>query len=157
MCSMVAKFWWKPNSRSRGMHWKNWKQLTRNKKEEGMNFKEFTIMNSALLSKQAWRAHYHPQALWVQELIDHQSGEWNSDCLRQHFPLNQIPTILQTPIARQHPQDSLIWPHTSSGDYTVKSGYFRLKEGSLDPLPKVSTSTPFSKALWMQIWNLKVP
>lgn len=42
--------------------------MTVRKKEGGMGFKDFAIMNSALLAKQVWRMMHHPEALWVQVL-----------------------------------------------------------------------------------------
>lgn len=65
ICSRIAKFWWRGNGRDRGMHWKAWDSLTVSKREGGMGFKDFNIMNSAHLAKQAWRAIKNPNALWV--------------------------------------------------------------------------------------------
>lgn len=53
ICSEIARFWWSSNGRSRGMHWKSWRSLTKNKNEGGMGFKDFNLMNSAHLAKQA--------------------------------------------------------------------------------------------------------
>lgn len=39
-----------------------------NKKDGDMRFKEFNLMNSAHLAKQAWRVIHHPDALWVRLL-----------------------------------------------------------------------------------------
>lgn len=68
ICSKVARFWWRGNGRDRGMHWKAWNNITINKKGGGLGFKEFHIMNSPHLAKQAWRAPKNPTALWVQVL-----------------------------------------------------------------------------------------
>lgn len=68
ICSKIARFWWRSNNRERGMHWKAWKSLTIRKREGGMGFKDFNIMNSAHLAKQAWRVIQNPTALWVQVL-----------------------------------------------------------------------------------------
>lgn len=53
LCSSVARFWWRSNGKSRGIHWKSWDSLTSNKLEGGMGFKDFSLMNTALLAKQA--------------------------------------------------------------------------------------------------------
>lgn len=50
------------------MHWKAWSKLTTNKKEGGMGFKDFNLMNSTHLAKQAWRAIHNPKSLWVRVL-----------------------------------------------------------------------------------------
>lgn len=52
----------------RGIHWKSWAFLTTNKSEGGMGFKDFEVMNSAMLAKQAWRVIHFPDALWVRIL-----------------------------------------------------------------------------------------
>lgn len=64
ICSEIARFWWRGNRRDRGIHWKAWNKITVSKKGGGLGFKEFHIMNSAHLAKQAWRAYKNPNALW---------------------------------------------------------------------------------------------
>lgn len=51
ICSSVARFWWRSKGKFRGIHWKSWDALTETKSEGGMGFKDFSIMNYALLSK----------------------------------------------------------------------------------------------------------
>lgn len=68
LCSQIATFWWSPYGRQRGIHWKRWEILTTMKKEGGMGFKEFELMNSALLAKQAWRMLQDPDSLWCSVL-----------------------------------------------------------------------------------------
>ncbi|KAF3957337.1 hypothetical protein CMV_017645 [Castanea mollissima] len=68
----------------------------------------------------------------------------------------EIELITSLPLARGSSDDKLIWPHVSSGIYSVKSGYnFLSKE-------KVSASldnfrAPQLQGLWKQIWTCKVP
>lgn len=45
-----------------------WDSLTSNKSDVGLGFKDFSLMNSALLAKQAWRIIQNPNALWVRVL-----------------------------------------------------------------------------------------
>lgn len=203
LCSQVASFWWRGNRRDRGMHWKAWSTMTTNKKEGGMGFKDFNIMNSAHLAKQAWRAINNPEALWVQvlkgiyhqdksfvharrrrndswtwasiihgketlmksarwllgkgenvkiaqdpwiasgvridnfmhpeiefvsSLIDQANACWNVPLLRRFFNPPLVDQILQTPFSWFGGDDKLWWPFTKTGEYSVKSGYWQIKQ-----------------------------
>ncbi|XP_057425948.1 uncharacterized protein LOC130719340 [Lotus japonicus] len=67
ICAKVANFWWR-TKHDKGIHWRKWDILTLNKKEGGMGFKDFEILNQALLAKQAWRMIQQPNSLWAQIL-----------------------------------------------------------------------------------------
>ncbi|KAJ1382432.1 hypothetical protein SESBI_44266 [Sesbania bispinosa] len=51
-----------------GVHWRAWHVLSRRKKEGGLGFRDFNIMNLAYLGKQTWRLQQQPNALWAQIL-----------------------------------------------------------------------------------------
>lgn len=68
ICSSIARFWWKSKDWYRRIHWKSWESLTSHKYEGGLGFKDFALMNSSLLAKQAWRVVKNPNALWVKVL-----------------------------------------------------------------------------------------
>ncbi|KAM2008173.1 hypothetical protein ACFX16_003097 [Malus domestica] len=51
----MAKFWWAGANKDREIHWINWKDLGRAKKERGMGFSNLKDFNLALLVKQWWR------------------------------------------------------------------------------------------------------
>ena len=64
--------------------------------------------------------------------------------------------IQKIPLSPVTVEDKLIWPHVSSGVYSVKSGYrFLVKEkgGSRASL-QTQTDSP---SVWRQIWRLSVP
>ena len=63
ICSRVAKFWWAKGDKDHGIYWKN--GFTCGKCKGGLGFKDFTLMNLALLAKQAWRIINNPNSLWV--------------------------------------------------------------------------------------------
>ncbi|XP_057427644.1 uncharacterized protein LOC130720950 [Lotus japonicus] len=68
ICSHIARFWWKRPGKDRGIHWKQWKDITKAKGRGGQGFKDFTHMNTAHLAKQAWRIMDDPNSLWAQVL-----------------------------------------------------------------------------------------
>ncbi|KAJ1412387.1 Reverse transcriptase domain [Sesbania bispinosa] len=66
--ALVARFWWRRPKKDRGIHWKSWKLISRTKSEGGLEFKDFTLLNTALLAMQAWRIITNPNAYWLQIL-----------------------------------------------------------------------------------------
>jgi len=66
--STIAKFWWRTSGKDKGIHWTNWKEIIKNKMDEGLKFRDMRIMNEALLAKQVWRAIRNPEVLWVRVL-----------------------------------------------------------------------------------------
>lgn len=198
ICASIARFWWRNNGKDRGIHWKSWKWLTRNKSEGGLGFKDFSDMNSTILAKQAWRIVNNPESLWVKilkalyfpneeflrakrkrnglwvwssllhgrdeilksarwtvgsgeniyivgdswlasgvkindqipislskvsEIMEVSTRSWNIRKIRECFPSSIAIQILQTPIAWIG-EDRLWWPHSKTGDLSVKSCYF---------------------------------
>lgn len=63
--SHIARFWWRRPGKERGTHWKVWNFISKAKGKGGLGFKDFSLMNTALLAKQAWRAYKNPSSLWV--------------------------------------------------------------------------------------------
>ena len=61
--------------------------------------------------------------LRVRELIKSGTNEWNSLLLQQLFCARDIALIESIPLCSSKVDDTLIWPFTPSGSYTVKSGY----------------------------------
>lgn len=61
--SLCARFWWGGNVDEKKIYWKDWKELTRPKKEGGMGFRDLVTFNRALLAKQIWRIILYPDSL----------------------------------------------------------------------------------------------
>ena len=59
----------------------------------------------------------------VKELIKPGTNEWNSLLLQQLFCARDISLIESIPLYSWKVDDTLIWPFTPSGSYTVKSRY----------------------------------
>ncbi|XP_026396859.1 uncharacterized protein LOC113291550 [Papaver somniferum] len=89
---------------------------------------------------------------WVSDLIHFETREWNVTLLRKLFSPQQVDSILTIPLML-HTQDTLIWPLTSTGIFTVKSTYNHLCEIDLHDTNLSSFSTTF----WLKFWKLKIP
>lgn len=82
---------------------------------------------------------------------------WKTQALRVNLQPNQAIHALQTRISWFNPNDTLYWPHTADGHYSVKSGYKTLQKAtnSLNSKPTTSNTTP--KEVWDTIWGAQVP
>lgn len=69
LSSAVAKFWWKSNNNSNGIHWKKFETLCSPKAKGGLCFKEYNKLNTALLSKQVWRLMQDPTSYWASSWV----------------------------------------------------------------------------------------
>ncbi|KAM6566616.1 hypothetical protein CsatA_025744 [Cannabis sativa] len=92
---MMAKFWWKSQSRSgsKGVSWISWKRLSKHKTEGGMGFRDLRDYNLSFLGKQGWRlltnedslvskiykARYYPSGSFLNATLGHNpSFIWKS-------------------------------------------------------------------------------
>ncbi|XP_074299259.1 uncharacterized protein LOC141630321 [Silene latifolia] len=50
-------------------------------------------------------------------------GSWNEDIVRGFFSEETASKILAMPVNMSRREDSIFWPHSSTGEYNVKSGY----------------------------------
>ncbi|KAL9663550.1 hypothetical protein QQ045_018939 [Rhodiola kirilowii] len=63
LLSIVGRYWWNDAKDKRYIAWVGKKELCKHKKEGGMSFKVFNLMNDALLVKQAWGILHCPELL----------------------------------------------------------------------------------------------
>ena len=89
-------------------------------------------------------------------LIDQHQKMWRDDILEHSFYEFEANLIRKIPLCKSQQQDVLIWPFTSDGDYSVKSGYKFMQNKKLQ-----QQSCPFNtatmKPLWTSLWGLDVP
>ena len=86
----------------------------------------------------------------VLELIKPSTNEWNLELLQQLFCARDISMIESIPLCSRKVDDTLFWPFTLSGSYTVKSGYrFLYKAQSMDN----NDYNPEDNGLWKMVWG----
>ena len=89
-------------------------------------------------------------------MINAQTRNWDVDLLHALFKPEEVQLIRGISLGDVSARDRMIWPHTQSGTYTVKSGYNLLskEKENLDPL---NTNPAPPQKLWKIIWSLSVP
>lgn len=89
----------------------------------------------------------------VSSLFDSFQQVWNSATLQQLFNPRDAELIHSISLSNRPVEGVLIWPFTSTGSYSVKSGYkFLYKSHSLDN----NDYQPADNTLWKKIWVIQV-
>uniref|UniRef100_A0A803LV44 Reverse transcriptase zinc-binding domain-containing protein n=1 Tax=Chenopodium quinoa TaxID=63459 RepID=A0A803LV44_CHEQI len=89
------------------------------------------------------------------DLIDFIIGEWNADVVRSVFSGTDAQILLNMPLSRHWPSDNLYYSFAKNGEYSVKSGYWLAKLGSIDM--NEETENGVSNTGWKGIWSLQGP
>ena len=92
----------------------------------------------------------------VNQLITKPQMTWDHSLIDSLFLPYDVEAIKQIPLSNQDHADKLIWPGTTHGDYSVRSGYRFLIDEEDKNLPGSSVPNPLQD-LWNSIWTLKVP
>ena len=88
----------------------------------------------------------------VAALINESTGSWHTDVIEHVFELVEAVVIKGIPLCSFSQRDKLIWLFTPFGQYTVKSGFRFLYEGSASVQASADDSL-----FWKKIWGLEVP
>uniref|UniRef100_A0A803Q8E0 Reverse transcriptase domain-containing protein n=1 Tax=Cannabis sativa TaxID=3483 RepID=A0A803Q8E0_CANSA len=80
--------------------------------------------------------------------------EWNISLLNQYFQSIDVDKIVTIPLSFFPSNDRLIWHHTTSGCYTVNSG-FHLAENLAENQQTQASSS--HSTWWKTFWNLDLP
>ncbi|CAL1413360.1 unnamed protein product [Linum trigynum] len=91
----------------------------------------------------------------VSELICPFSRSWNVDLLTSLFLPESVSLILSIPLLLQASPDKLIWHHSPTGEYTVKTGYHVLTDELLSVHPPAPL--PYDCRFWKVLWSLPLP
>ncbi|KAL0429893.1 UNVERIFIED_CONTAM: putative mitochondrial protein [Sesamum radiatum] len=91
-----------------------------------------------------------PPPTTVDQLFVSEGGDWNVPLIESTFPPHDAQAILSIPIGRTGFQDDIIWHHTKSGSFSVKSAYHLVCNIAhmANPSSSYNNSTS-SRAGWM--------
>ncbi|XP_074289360.1 uncharacterized protein LOC141614514 [Silene latifolia] len=91
----------------------------------------------------------------VADLIDTDQGCWNIEAARAVLTEADIDLLLQLPLSKRLPRDELFWWPTKDGSYTVKSGYWLGRRGSVSNANHETDED--TQSLWRMIWRMNIP
>ncbi|OMO87766.1 reverse transcriptase [Corchorus capsularis] len=81
----------------------------------------------------------------VAEIMDKEEGIWKLKAIKQEVEPAIINNIEKLLISHSNEEDRVVWPHNQDGIYSVKSGYFAIK----DQAPRIlSTSSSSHQCVW---------
>ncbi|XP_057426392.1 uncharacterized protein LOC130719802 [Lotus japonicus] len=166
--SMISRFFWSGDVTRRGLHWTGWKNLCRNKADGGLSFRDFNGVyfprGSILGAKKGYRPSYAWSSILKASWIFERGGLWRigdgskiglrRDVVEEFFHPTTPAYILTLPLGAHGGDDVLAWPHTTTGQYTSKTGYNYVC-GLLALEVATSSSTTGSTLqpkLWRKFW-----
>ncbi|KAM2345316.1 hypothetical protein ACFXTH_009215 [Malus domestica] len=59
----IRNFWWRGNEQRKGVHWISWERLMKQKRVDGLGFRDIQCFNLAFLAKIGWRLIQNPGSL----------------------------------------------------------------------------------------------
>ena len=95
--------------------------------------------------------------LRVHHLIDHDRKEWKVDLISEVIDAEDVPRIISLRISKTNRSDGYSWNHTSSGCYSVKSGYAIAVEQRRNKQDAEMLLEPSCNSLKKKVWKLKAP
>ncbi|XP_071920705.1 uncharacterized protein [Coffea arabica] len=145
LSNMMARFWWG------------------NDQEDGIG-RQIGNDRSTAIWKDRWVPNgmnglirlARPQNCIIDKVCELISNKrWNNNLIQSIFSREEAEQILMIPLSIQERQDRFVWMHSSSGDYTTKSGYAQARLKSSKKANKMqpnegSSSRKDDPTLWHQ-------
>jgi hypothetical protein len=100
--------------------------------------------------------NYFPADAKVSSLIDLPRRKWKERVINHVFLPLEASLILGIPLSLQAAQDKIIWPHTPSGIFSIRSAYHFLLTVHQGDTPSSSNNST-GPGLWNKIWDLPIP
>ncbi|XP_075074410.1 uncharacterized protein LOC142162013 [Nicotiana tabacum] len=96
----------------------------------------------------------------VADLIDEDTHTWKLHKISTTFELEDVDAILSIPISIICLNDRLLWHHSKSENYEVKSGYYLISKGlavkTIRNSEAQASCHSFPKSFWDSLWNLEI-
>jgi hypothetical protein len=86
-------------------------------------------------------------------ISNHPHKSWNHSLIDNNFLPFEGDIIKQTPLILEYTEDTLMWPHSKDGAYTVRSGYNLMVKWQEASNPS-STNTHNNNKIWKKLWSL---
>ena len=101
--------------------------------------------------------NYHDRTeTLVRDLLSFNGSSWNHELILSSFPTDIAHKILCIPLSLNQIEDRVIWPHNTTGSFTVKSGYHCLRGVSISPPSSTGSSSHLPALdLWKRLWKAK--
>ena len=93
----------------------------------------------------------------VAEIMDKNTGKWRLEGIDEWLLEEDYKAIQEILICQQGEKDRLIWPFTKNGEYTVRSGYHKAKEGQKEGKNRPSSSHLVDEKVWKIVWKGNLP
>ncbi|CAM8896820.1 unnamed protein product [Rhodiola kirilowii] len=165
LATEVLKFWWH-SKKLRGIHWVKSDILFKEKVYGGLGFRNFRLMNMALLAKQAWRIMMEPNLL-ISRLLKAkyfpESDMFNATTgARPSYAWRGIQEalfIVKFGAVWDEYNNKYFWSKDSSGQLTVKGAYLSVMEIDKMRNPPEGEQSDLSgvKRFWRSLWKLQIP
>ena len=97
------------------------------------------------------------QNMLVCELINDANKKWDVQKVRTTFPPCLAMQVMQIPISYMGVSDRFLWPYTTDGNYSVKSGYHFIKSEFIKTISQPETSASQNNLIWKFIWKVLAP
>ena len=97
-----------------------------------------------------------PNSLFVSDLIDEDTRQWDHGKIQALFAPSTQKEILAIPLNNLHSSDELVWKQNSTQNFTVKTAY-KIALG-LKNQPQGEHSQALQNGrIWKKVWKLNVP
>ncbi|KAF7835324.1 reverse transcriptase [Senna tora] len=165
----IAKFWWGQKKEEGRIHWIALNKLIKPKFEGGLDFREFSWFNNAMLAKQgakaswAWSSLLEGRDLLIKGLcwsidVGDSINVWEDPWIPSAVGFKPLPRpLFAQGLDLTNRRDLLKWSFNSSGVYFVMSGYKLAISRKSNPMSfKPCSSFVVPKNLWSDISKLKI-
>ena len=94
----------------------------------------------------------------VTDLINQENHSWNADLVQTYYPFPICEEIMKIPLPKTNVGgDKLLWKHSKSGDFEVKTAYRLLLKDCLASSIDSHRVNLVESKIWALIWKIKLP